>query len=70
MSPQIAFNWPSLQMFDKLDIVTKKLPLNWRLVMPIEGNKEVIRRLFGAGNATEDIDPDQLVDERCPLKKS
>lgn len=38
--------------------------------MPIEGNKEVIRRLFGAGNATEDIDPDQLVDERCPLKKS
>ena len=31
--------------------------------MSIEENKEIIRRLVGAGSAAEDIDPDQLVDE-------
>ena len=31
--------------------------------MSIEDNKETIRRLVGAGNTDEDIDPDQLVDE-------
>ena len=31
--------------------------------MSIEENKEIIRRLVGAGNTDEDIDPDQLLDE-------